>query len=189
MSEAATANQELEEQAILIERARPEDAEAMLKLKQAAWLQSYPNEEHGVTVDDVHKMLTDADIAAAIPNWQKAITDEKEDGDRLTFVAKISGKVVGYTSPGTIEGQRRIGAMYVDPVEHRKGAGGLLIHKATEWLGRDQDIYLHVVCFNDPAIGFYEHFGFHKTGKEFPEEIDEKGAKVLAAVEMVLKAN
>lgn len=174
---------------IKIELAKPQDAEAILKLKQTAWLQTYPNEEHGVSVDDIRKKLTDEDIAKFTLSWEKAIASEKLDGDRVTFVARMDGKVVGYTQPCNEDGKRMLGAMYVLPEVHGQGIGGKLLSKAIEWHGRNHDIYLNVVAYNQKAIGFYEHFGFVKTGKILPEEFDEKqGIKLLAEDEMVLKA-
>jgi GNAT superfamily N-acetyltransferase len=167
--------------------AEPKDAAAILKLKQAAWLKTYPSQKLGITANDIYKKLTDDDIAEAVPNWQKAIAGEKYDGDIMTFVAKIDGKVVGYTQPCTEDGKRVLGAMYVLPEAQGKGIGGKLIRKAIEWHGFQDDIYANVISYNHDAIKFYEHFGFRKTGKELPQEVDKNGLKLLPEIEMVLK--
>jgi ribosomal protein S18 acetylase RimI-like enzyme len=64
--------------------------------------------------------------------------------------------------------------MYVSPKAQGTGIGGKLIRKALEWHGDEQEVYLHVVSYNDSAIGFYERYGFLKTGKILPEEYDEE---------------
>lgn len=181
---------EFDNQAILIERAVPLDAKAIMTLKRDAWLDAYVNERQGVTVEDIRKKFTDDTLAEGIENWQRGIASETEGGDRMTFVARVGGKVVGYTSPCIEDGQRRIGAMYVSPDAQGEGVGSKLLARALEWHGSDEDVYLYVVSYNDKAIGFYEHFGFEKTGKEMQAEFDERqGIKLLPEVEMVRKTN
>lgn len=190
MTEAAAAKNEKDHTEVVIEQASPGDAEVILKLKQAAWLQAYPNQDAGVTEDDIRKKLTNEDIVAAIPGWQEAIAKESVDSDRMTFVAKLNGIVIGYTQPCIEEGKRKLGAMYVDPGTQGLGAGGKLIKKALEWHGPAEDVFASVVSYNENAIKFYEHFGFQRTGKSLPEEYDEeKGIKLLPEIEMVHRSS
>jgi GNAT superfamily N-acetyltransferase len=169
---------------VAIERAVPEDAESILNLKRDAWLASYVDDEQGVTSEDILKKMGDISIGAE--NWRRGIASETGGGDRVTFVARLNGKVVGFTAPCTEDGQRRVGAMYVAPDMQGQGIGGKLLKKALEWHGVGNDVYVQVVSYNSSAIGFYEHFGFEKTGKEFPAEFDEvQGIKLLPQFEMV----
>ncbi len=175
---------------VIVERAMPADAEAIITLKRDAWLGAYVSEENGITEEDIRKKFSDHVLAEGIANWQKGIATETEDGERVTYVARLNGEVVGYTSPCLEEGQRRIGAMYVAPTAQGNGIGGKLLSKALEWHGADSDVYLHVVSYNQGAIGFYEHYGFQKTGKEFPEEYDEQqDIKLLPEIEMIRRGH
>lgn len=175
---------------VSIQRAKPADAAAIMTLKRDAWLGAYVSEENGISEDDIRKKFSDQTLAEGITNWEKGIATETGDGERVTYVAKLGGVVVGYTSPCFEDGQRRIGAMYVSPSSQGKGAGGMLLRKAIEWHGATNDIYLHVVSYNQGAIGFYEHFGFKPTGKAFPEGYDEVlGIKLLPEIEMVRAGN
>ena len=174
---------------IIIEPARPEDAKQIMIIKRDAQLGAYSNAEHGITTEDIRNRWSDEELNTAIANWRNGIIGETEHSDKRTFVAKVDGKVVGFTSPGLKDGKLMLGAMYVEPNAQGQGAGTALIKKALEWLGSDRDVFVNVVAHNQKAIKFYEHFGFKPTGVELPEETDEQGLKYLREIEMLRKAN
>jgi len=190
MSETSTKTQEFDSQSLVIERAGVDDAEAIMNLKAAAWLDTYPNEALGITVEDVSLRVHGEHgerLVEGIENWKKGIGEE--DGKtRVTFVARVDGEVAGFVAPRTVDGRRFIGAMYVMPGKQSKGIGGQLMQRALEWHGRDEDIYLHVASYNQRAINFYERFGFETTDTKLPDEIGMPGGKSLPETEMVLKA-
>jgi RimJ/RimL family protein N-acetyltransferase len=173
---------------ISIEYAKPEDAEAIMRLKRAAWLAAYPNTQYKVSRDDIEKKFTEKDVTEGSQNWRKGIETEQEGGYRRTFVARADRQVIGFTSPTIEEGQRRIGQLYVVPEVQGQGIGSRLLQMALDWHGENENVYLHVVVYNENAISLYDRFGFEKTGKEFPEELDEeKGIKLLPEIEMLRK--
>lgn len=174
---------------IVIKRAVPADAEAMMHLKRAAWMQTYVNEERGITKEDIEKKFPIGSLPEATKNWKIGLAGEATQNERATFVAKVDDRVVGYTSPQRQDGQKRIGALYVSPDYQGKGIGSDLLLQAIAWHGRDGDIYLRVVSYNQNAIRFYERNGFQKTGTIFPEEFDKaQGIKLLSEIEMALPA-
>jgi ribosomal protein S18 acetylase RimI-like enzyme len=107
-----------------------------------------------------------------------------------TYVAKVEGKVLGFTDPYVADlGRRMIGTMYVAPEAQGLGVGGKLMRHVLKVLGRDEDIFLEVVAYNDKAIGFYKHFGFEKTDAVVPEEEGRPSyMKSIPQIEMVLRA-
>jgi ribosomal protein S18 acetylase RimI-like enzyme len=108
-----------------------------------------------------------------------------------TFIAKVDGKLVGYIDPRIDEqNHRRIGAIYVSPEAQGMGVGGKLMSKVLGLYGRDQDIFLEVVSYNQNAIDFYERFGFEKTDTVVPEEEGRPDYMKTPPpqIEMVLKA-
>lgn len=113
------------------------------------------------------------------------------ESDMQTFVVMRGGKVLGYMDVSRMEdGRGMLNSMYVAPEAQGQGLGGKLIEKALEVLGRDKDIVLEVVSYNDKAIGFYEHYGFEKTNNPVPKEEGRPDyLKELPQIEMVLKAN
>jgi RimJ/RimL family protein N-acetyltransferase len=174
---------------VVIERAVPADAEAILRLKRDGWLETYVNEELGVTREDIDKKLPESTIAEATPRWQEGIAAETEDGDHITFVARQDDTVVGFTAPRIEEGRRRVGGLYVKPGYQGKGIGSELLRKTLAWWGNDEDIYITVVSYNQAAIRFYERHGFVKIGETSPLEYDEvEQVKLLPVIEMVLRA-
>lgn len=176
-----------------IERARPEDAEIICDIRDRAWIQAYPNAELGITPEDIQLNAQGRDgvfVPKRIAYLQQELT--KDDGTGLTtFVAKVDGKVVGYVDPYTDEqGKRFISAIYVAPEAQGNSIGSRLLQKVLDMYGRDQDIFLEVVSYNQNAIDFYERFGFEKTDAVVPEEEGRPDyMKSLPEIEMVLRAN
>jgi hypothetical protein len=91
---------------ILVEHAQPEDAEEIMRIKRAAWIAAYPNEDYDVSTVDVQNKFTEEDVITGTQNWQNGIAGETDAGKRWTFVARLGGKVVGFSSPAIEDGQR-----------------------------------------------------------------------------------
>ncbi len=183
---------ELDTLPIEIERAVPADAEVICDIRDRAWIEAYPNTELGITAEDI-KLNAQGRNGEFLPRRIAYLKDElaKDDGTGLTtFVAKADGKVVGYIDPRIDEqNRRRIGAIYVSPEAQGMGIGGKLMAKVLDLYGRDQDIFLEVVSYNQIAIDFYKRFSFEKTDTVVPEEEGRPDyMKSLPQVEMVLKA-
>jgi 8-oxo-dGTP pyrophosphatase MutT (NUDIX family) len=106
---------ELDNHQVTIEQAKPEDAEAILRLKRAAQIKAYANVEHGVSKEDRERKFTEEDVLRGIENWERGVAGEPHGGKRQTFVARLDGEVVGFTSPCWEDEQWRIGQLYVSP--------------------------------------------------------------------------
>lgn len=148
-------------ESILVDIAKPEDAEQIVQVQREAWLATYPNEAYGITYDNVAAI--DFTSPERIVSWQKHI---KNDTDRAYWIAKVSSQVVGYCVARAAAGIEpgRLQAIYLLPEFQGKGIGKLLMQTAIGWLGQDVDITLDVAAYNAAAIGFYEKLGFVKTG-------------------------
>jgi ribosomal protein S18 acetylase RimI-like enzyme len=193
MSEATMAKPEFDSQSVKIERAIPDDAEVICDIRDRAWLKAYPNAELGITAEDIRINAQGRD-GEFVPRRAAYLKEQfaKDDGTGLTtFVAKVDNKVVGYVDPRVDEqNHRRIGAIYVAPEAQGMGVGGKLMRQVLDLYGRDQDIFLEVVSYNQNAIDFYKRFGFEQTDAVVPvEEGRPDYLKTLPQVEMVLRAN
>ncbi|OGI93902.1 hypothetical protein A3A03_01875 [Candidatus Nomurabacteria bacterium RIFCSPLOWO2_01_FULL_40_18] len=149
-----------------IEEAKPEDVEKIRTIIRDAWLEIYPNENYGITREDIEaidwfspaglerRKREIAEKGDIIHNW--VIRDQKNNVVGFCKVSKDGHKT------GT-EGQREIDAMYVAKEFKGKGLGKKLMQKALEWLGPDGGVRLEVVSYNSHAINFYKKFGFQET--------------------------
>ena len=175
---------------VKIERAVPDDAETICDIRDRAWLKAYPNDELGITVDDV-RLMAQGPNGEYVPRRIAYLKEQfgEDDSAETTFVAKLDGKVVGFIDPRIDEqNRRRVGAIYVAPEAQGKGIGCKLMNQVLDWYGRDRDIYLEVVSYNQNAINFYKRFGFVQTDAVvLPEAGRPSYLKTLPQIEMVLK--
>ena len=79
-----------------------------------------------------------------------------------TLVVRLNGKIVGFSCYGTDDsGAGEVFAIYL-----LKEAQGLGLGRKLSRLGRRSPVTLWVLENNDPAIGFYEHYGFRMDGAQ-----------------------
>jgi ribosomal protein S18 acetylase RimI-like enzyme len=173
---------------IVIEQAKPEDAEAICSVLGKTWFDTYPNAEAGITREDIRLRVEGERGERIQPNierWRNTITTSNDS--HTVYVARIDDRVVGMAAPSFIGGMRRVGALYVLPEVQGKGVGSALMQKVLEWHGTGETLYLAVASYNQKAIDFYERFGFKQT-RSIEDEGDVYGGKQIPEVEMVRQA-
>jgi ribosomal protein S18 acetylase RimI-like enzyme len=181
---------EFEKSPYIIGIANPEDAPGIYEVMRTTWLNTYPNEELGISYEDIRARIEGEhgeDAPVRIEKWRKAILDP----NKTVFVAKEGNRVVGYVAPFYDEKnqQRRIGGLYVLPETQGKGVGYKLINKSIESFGREHDIFLHVVTYNTKTREFYERQGFIETGRDMTGSSSGlKDGRYIPEIEMVLPA-
>jgi ribosomal protein S18 acetylase RimI-like enzyme len=164
---------------VAVTAAVPGDAEVLRRIQVQTWYATYVSAEHGVTREGL-KLFQEGENgernARRIAFWRNHIATA--DGIHAVFMARSGGQTVGYTAPSLINGQWRVGALYVLPEAQGMKAGSALMQAALQWLGEGRDFYCHVAVYNDRAIRFYRRFGFELTGQRFDDHGAPPGAQI-----------
>ncbi len=152
-----------------IREARPEDASQLSDIFYITWVATYPNAEHGITLEDIEAHFGERKSPASIERSQKSIADTRSKGGWY-FVAEIDGRAVGLCRVFVRPEHNQLQAMYVLPEFQGRGVAKALWEAARENLDPLKPTIVHVVNYNARAIAFYKKLGFRETGKTFTEE-------------------
>jgi ribosomal protein S18 acetylase RimI-like enzyme len=164
---------------VVVEAAVPADAEVLRRIQVQTWYATYVNAERGVTYEDL-KLFQEGENGERnerrIAFWRNQIATA--DGTHAVFMARSGGQTVGFTAPSLMNGQWRVGGLYVLPEAQGRKAGSALMRTAMRWQGDGRDVYCHVAEYNDRAIRFYQRFGFGLTGLRFDDAGAPAGARI-----------
>lgn len=110
------------------------------------WLDTYPNIEAGITIDDIED------------RFKTAFTEEslasRIDGIEKGIFAKAGDNVIGVCFPIELETVNQLRAIYVLPDYQRHGTGLLLWNEAQKKFNSKKDVIVHVATYNAKAIAF-----------------------------------
>lgn len=165
----------------------PEDARGIQEMHYQTWLATYPNEELGITREDIEDRFKERMSEAGIAKRREQLANQPED--KITLVAKKDKKIVGWCGAAKYPDRNQLTAIYVLPEYHGKGVGFKLWEKAKEFLDFSKDTFVQVATYNARAIAFYKKLGFEDTSKRFTDErFKMKSGAVIPEMEMVIKA-
>ena len=131
-----------------------EDAEGVQEVQRAAWLETYPNEEYGITKEDL--LEKNWGSPERVQKWRESIMN----GPGKTWVARENGKVIGFCVATVNPDANQLKAIYIHPEHQGKGVGSKLMETALAYIESNKDTFVEVAKYNTRAIGFYHHFGF-----------------------------
>ncbi len=173
---------------IKISEAVPEDARGITNVLYKAWLVTYPNEEAGVTREDVEESYRDKFTDDFLKKSMERIAKSPPTEKRL--VAKDGDLVVGAATMIRNENNNQLRTIYILPEYHRKGIGMMLWQEAKKFCDPSKDTIVQVAAYNTQAINFYKKIGFVDTGKRWTDEKWRmKSGGVIPEMELVIKAN
>lgn len=173
---------------ISIQRPTKDDVNGIQEVFYKTWLETYPNKEAGITIEDIEERFKDRYSPDKIKKRLARILNLSPD--LLFLVAKDDGKVVGVCNLEKFETYNKLSAIYVLPDYQGQGIGKMFWEEVKEFFGEDKDIIVQVVIYNSRAIDFYQKLGFIDTGKRFTEETLRMpiSGKMFQEMEMIIKA-
>ncbi len=171
---------------IKISLATQDDAQIINELRYKTWLVTYPNQELGITVDDIHDRFKNIFSEESI---QKGKEKLKQTDERLTLVAKQLDKIVGFCSCAKSEEKNQLQAIYILPEYQGIGVGKQLWERSLDFFDTHKDTVVEVAEYNSSAIKFYESLGFIDSGKRTRNEhLKLKSGSIIPEMEMIIKA-
>lgn len=173
---------------ISIEKPTIKDVKNIQKIFYETWLATYPNEEAGITIEDIKEKFKNRFSKQAIKKRMDDILDKS--GNTLFLVAKDGVSVVGVCKIVKKENNNQLQAIYVLPRYQKKGIGKMFWNNAVKFFGNKNDIIVRVATYNIQAINFYKKLGFVDTGKRFSEEKLKMpiSGSYIPEMELIIKA-
>jgi ribosomal protein S18 acetylase RimI-like enzyme len=171
---------------IKITDARVEDVEGMQDVFYHSWLDTYPNQEYGITRDDIEYRFRDRHGAERLEKRRAEI--RAQDQNRKFIVAKDGTKVVGLCRASKTDEKNQLDAIYLLPEYQGKGIGTMLWKETLSFFDKTKDIFISVATYNKQAINFYAKLGFIDTGRRFSDErFALKSRAEIPEMEMVIR--
>lgn len=170
-------------QPLTIAPATPDDVVDMQDVFYRGWLATYPNVEHGITVDDIEDRYKDrlSEEKLRVRREQAANPPEGQ----TTLVAKKDGKVVGLCRVFKHPDRNQLYAIYVLPEYHGQGIGTAMWNAAQQYIDSTKHTIVEVATYNTNAIKFYERLGFVDTGKRMSDpKFTMKSGAIIPEMEM-----
>lgn len=160
-----------------------EDAESLSAMHGQSWLDTYPNDEHGVSFDYIQAMVEKRGNKKGLEIRRKYIEESHTNPDYYFRVAKdIQGEVVGFVD-GRKGKKNELCGLYIAKSEYGTGLALELCEGILGWLGRDKDVCLTVVSYNARAQKFYQKIGF----EIIPGSEHFHGETVIPVIDMIRK--
>jgi ribosomal protein S18 acetylase RimI-like enzyme len=171
---------------LVIRQTEPEDAEAINRVLKEAWLGAYPNEDVGVTAEDIEHSFRDHFTPEGIARSQERL--RTVSGNELRMVAVMDGRVVGVGRIIRETESNHLQTLYVHPDYQGKGIGTALWEAMRSFLDPRKDTVLEVATYNEQAIRFYERLGFRDTGERIEDErFRMQSGAIVPELRMILR--
>lgn len=146
----------------VIDEMKPEDIEEATKMRLDSWLDTYQNDEFGISREWITRRNQEQLTPKRMESRLQRFHEGKTNGTFNGWVARDSSeRIIGSTTPFIEDdGSQRVGSIYVDKNWHSTGVGSALMQKVVDWFDPEKPIYLGVVTYNDRAKAFYRKWGF-----------------------------
>ncbi|HRC27884.1 MAG TPA: GNAT family N-acetyltransferase [Candidatus Saccharimonas sp.] len=161
-----------------IEVMRLEDVEAATDMRLQSWLDTYVNDDMGVSREWIKSRNAEQRSPETQASRRERFSKGVADGTFAAWIARDRDMVIiGSATPFVDdEGVQHVGSLYVDKRWHSSGVGAALMQKVIDWFDPTKPIELGVVSYNKRAKAFYRKWGFEEVrGSEalFADKIPE----------------
>ncbi len=176
---------------IILSQVTPEDYAGVLNVQYKAALKNYPNEELGITTEDIEADYAEARTEEKIKEKEEHWRDLPANPNQQYLVAKSEGNVVGFCVVDKYEDRNQLSGIYIAPEFQGKGLGKKFWEQAMTFIDSSKDTVVMFLPYNTQAIGYYRSLGFEKTGVVGNNGIGSKmksGAIMPGPIEMLRKA-
>lgn len=172
---------------IIISKPNESDVVGIQEVFYKTWLQTYPNSEAGITIEDIEEHFKNRLTPETIEKRKLRILNIPEN--ELFLVAKDEDKVVGLCRLIKHELNNELQAIYVLPEYQRMKIGYMFWEKALDFFDLKKEVIVHVATYNEKAINFYKKIGFVDTGKRFTDEKYKMpvSGSLIPEMEMIFK--
>lgn len=145
----------------VVEEITAETIDEANEMRLQSWLDTYVNDELGVTREWIEERNKDQRSDA---NRQRRLERLHNPTSKAWVAKDASGKVIGIASPYTdAQGVQQVGGLYVDKAWHGKGVRGQLVQRVIDFFDPSKPIELGVVVYNERAKAFYRKWGFQEV--------------------------
>ena len=150
-----------------IEQPKVSDALQLAKLHNQSWIETYPNEEFGISQEYIEDRVSHRLSAEGIKYRETAIKSSSEHSTYFLRIARDErGSIVGFVDGNLKDDGYWLDGLYTLKSTYGTGLGTLLWEAYLPWT-HNKDITLTVAAYNQRAIAFYKKLGFTKvTGSE-----------------------
>ena len=161
------------------------DVIGILKMHAQSWLDTYPNEDAGVSREWVEAKVGRWDSDEKIEQRRDLIRRSKDNPDLMYKVAENSdGDIIGIVAPYRNKDVQRVGAIYVDKAYQGSGIAQQLMDEIIAWADPSRPLELEVASYNERAKAFYRKYGFEEL-----EGSEHLVHETMPAVTMIRKGD
>lgn len=156
---------------INIVKARPEDALDINKILYRTWIETYPNSEVGVILEDVEELFKNRFTKEHLEIRREAIKNIKSETELILIALDTdTSTVLGFCRGVRREESNQLQSIYVLPDYQRKNIGKMLWLEIKKFFDKDKKTIVQLATYNKNALGFYTSIGFKDKGKRFEQE-------------------
>lgn len=172
---------------LIIRCAKPEDVMGMHEVFLAGWLTTYPNEEYGITVEDIRYKYEQALLPEKLAARKLRLAEPKDQ--ELVLVCELDGRIIGVCIGARESQYNQLQAIYVLSEFQGKGFGRLMFNEVVSVFDKNKKTIVHVASYNEKAIGFYQKLGFVSTGKIFRDDKHKlRNGSIIPELELEMPA-